>query len=271
MTATTPQPIEREEGRERFGDDPENYDSARPPYPSLLYDILVERCGLGPGTQTFEIGPATGLATRELLVRGAGPLVAIEPDRRLATHLSRWSVAAGEPVTVHRSTFESVRLRSGTFDLGVAATSFHWLDQPRGLRKVHRLLRPGGWWAMWWNIFGDPLGYDAFHEATGEMMDRLTGSIGGDPVFALEFDTRTAQLAAAGLDSVEHEVIRWTHRFTPESMRALYATFSNVTRLPRAEQEEILDEIARVAREDFGGIVDRTMLTAIYTARKPGG
>lgn len=121
---------------------------------------------------------------------------------------------------------------------------------------------------MWWNIFGDPTGHDAFHEATGGMMDRRTGSIGGNPVFALEFETRTSQLVAAGFDSVEYEVIRWVHRFTPETIRALYATFSNVTRLPRLEQQEILDEIARVAREDFNGVVDRPMLTVIYTARK---
>ncbi len=265
----SPPPLARREGRERFGDDPANYDRARPPYPERAYDILVERCGLGPGTRTFEVGPATGLATRELVARGAAPVVAVEPDPRLAEHLAAWGAAAGAPVKVRAASFESVRLRAAGYDLGVAATSFHWVDQARGLRKVHRLLRPGGWWAMWWNIYGDPLGYDAFHEATGKMMDRLTGSIGGNPVFALEFDVRAAQLAAAGFGSVEHEVIRWVHRFSPETMRSLYATFSNVTRLPPPDRDALLDEIERVARDEFGGIVDRPLITAIYTARKP--
>ncbi|MGH7754052.1 MAG: hypothetical protein ACREN5_14695, partial [Gemmatimonadales bacterium] len=55
----------------------------------------------------------------------------------------------------------------------------------------------------------------------------------------------------------------------PQTIRALYATFSNVTRLPRSGQESLLDEIERVARDDFHGTVDRPLLTAIFTARKP--
>jgi hypothetical protein len=101
------------------------------------------------------------------------------------------------------------------------------------------------------------------------MMDRITGSIGGNPVFALESETRTAQLAAAGFQSIEYEVIRWSHRFTAESIRALYTTFSNVTRLAVSDREVVLGEIERVAREEFGGAFDRPLLTAIYTARKP--
>jgi SAM-dependent methyltransferase len=262
-----PAPITIDEGRVRFGDDPGNYEAARPPYPSRVYEILTERCGLAPGIHAFEVGPATGLATRELATRGAN-VIAIEPDPRLAAYLASRSERERAPVTVRNSTFESARVRAGGFDLGAAATSFHWVDQPRGLSKVHRLLRPGGWWAMWWNIFGDPLGYDAFHEATTGIM-RRTGNIGGDPVFALESETRTSQLLAAGFDSIDCEIIRWVHRFTPETTRALYATFSNVTRLPPPDQEEILDQIERVARHQFDGIVDRTLLTVIYTARKP--
>jgi len=34
------------------------------------------------------------------------------------------------------------------------------------LTKVADLLRPGGWWVMVWNDFGDPDRTDPFHEAT---------------------------------------------------------------------------------------------------------
>jgi SAM-dependent methyltransferase len=266
-----PSPLTRREGRERFGDDPDNYDRARPPYPARVYEILVERCGLGERTRVFEVGAGTGLATRGLVALGAGPVVAVEPDPRLAAHLSASIAAPGTPVTVRNASFENVRLRAASFDLGIAATSFHWVDQRRGLAKAFRLLCPGGWWAMWWNIYGDPLGYDPFHEATGRMMDERTAPLGGRPVFALEVDTRQAELAAAGFESTQHDLIRWSHRFTPETTRALYATFSNVTRLPKPDRDSLLDEIERVAREDFGGVVHRPMLTVIYTARKPRG
>ena len=76
--------IAREEGRRVFGTDPETYDRARPGHAERVYEILVERCGLGPGTSVLEVGPGTGQATRRLLELGADPLVAIEPNEDLA-------------------------------------------------------------------------------------------------------------------------------------------------------------------------------------------
>jgi len=79
--------INRIEGRRAFGLDPAGYDQARPEYPSEVYHLLKERCGLRSGTRTFEIGPGTGLATKRLLRFGADPLLVVEPDERLADYL----------------------------------------------------------------------------------------------------------------------------------------------------------------------------------------
>jgi SAM-dependent methyltransferase len=85
---------------------------------------------------------------------GADPLVAIEPDNRLADFLCE--TIHSEALTVIRSTFEDAVLRGAGFDLGFSATAFHWLDEETALKKVAGLLRPGGWWVMVWNDFGDP-------------------------------------------------------------------------------------------------------------------
>ena len=52
--------------RRLFSGDPAGYERARPAYPSRVYEILTERCGLRPGAATLEIGPGSGLATRRL-------------------------------------------------------------------------------------------------------------------------------------------------------------------------------------------------------------
>ena len=264
--------VPREEGRSAFGADPANYDRTRPPYPGRVYEILEERCGLGVGSRCFEVGAGTGVATRELLARGAS-VVAIEPDPRLADFLRSAAGRLDDRLTVVEDSFEEVALPPGTFGLGVAATSFHWVDQGRGLRKVHDLLRPGGWWAMWNTVYGDALGHDAFHEATGALMQERTGvgptAPAGRPVFPLDTEQRLLDLREAAFVDSEYEVIRWVHSASASDVRALYATFSGVTRLPPADREDLLDEIERVAREQFGGVVHRTVLTAIYTARKP--
>jgi SAM-dependent methyltransferase len=144
--------IDRKFGRQAFGGDPRGYHAARPAYPAWVFEVLCERCGLAPNTATFEIGPGTGTATRRLLELGANPLVAVEPDDRLAAFL-RKSVA-DDALIVLTSTFEEASLLEASFDLGLSATAFHWLDEGQALAKVAKLLRPDGWWAMVWNIFG---------------------------------------------------------------------------------------------------------------------
>jgi hypothetical protein len=53
----------------------------------------------------------------------------------------------------------------------VSATAFHWLDEDPALVKIASLLRPGGWWAAIWNVFGDDSRPDPFHEATKELLE----------------------------------------------------------------------------------------------------
>jgi SAM-dependent methyltransferase len=264
--------MEREDGRRAFGGDPSGYDTARPGYPEPIYDNLRSRCGLARGTATFEIGPGTGKATSRLLQLGAAPLIAIEPDARLAAFLNeRYGDVPG--LTVLCSAFEDVALADGSFDLGVAATSFHWLERAASLRKIARLLRPGGWWAMWWYVFGDPERPDAFHEATQEILAPLgrspaNGPRGGTP-FALETDTRIAELKEVGeFVDISNEVIRLTVTLGTAEMRALFATFSEFTRLPPARRNQVLDALADVADRQFGGEVEKPIVIAIYTARR---
>jgi hypothetical protein len=110
-------------GREAFGLDPAGYHAARPAYPTWVYDVLSNHCGLRLNTATFEIGSGTGIATCRLLELGASPLIAIEPDNRLANFLEE--TLRLEALTVVRSTFENAVLPSAGFDLGFSATAFH--------------------------------------------------------------------------------------------------------------------------------------------------
>jgi trans-aconitate methyltransferase len=150
-------------GRRLFGNDPKAYAEARPDYPDTLYEQLITRCGLGRATCAFEVGPGTGIATLRLISLGVSRLQAIEPDPRLAAFLQE--TIGADSLEIDQASFEEALLPEESFDLGVAATSFHWLEQGTGLAKVYRSLKSGGWWAMWWNHFGseEP---DAFQQAT---------------------------------------------------------------------------------------------------------
>jgi SAM-dependent methyltransferase len=260
--------LDRSVGRTAFGGDPAGYHAARPAYPDWVFDLLRERCGLGPGRAVFEVGPGTGTATSQLLMLGAAPLVAIEPDARLADHLRR-TIPSGD-LEVRIEAFEDTQLADGTFDLGVAATSFHWVRAEPGLAQAGRLLRPGGWWSMVWNVFGDEARQDDFHEATAEVLgDRRSPSAGsgGRPDYGLDQARRRAELEASGLfQDVGFEVRPWTLILDAAGVRALYGTYSEINARTADERERVLDALVEIAERQFGGRVERNMLTALHTA-----
>ncbi len=259
--------LDRREGRRVFGADPANYQRARPAYPDWVYETLVDRCGLKPGAAVFEIGAGTGTATRRLLALGADPLVAIEPDARLAAFLRDDVADAALRVVV--SPFEDAELDRAGFDLGVSATAFHWLDEDAALARIAALLRPGGWWAMVWNVFGDDNRPDPFHEATETLLrGATTPSTGpGGVQFALDAKARRAALdRAGGFEAIEHRAESWSLLLDPDQTVALYGTYSNIN--VRPDREAVLAELGRIARDDFAGRVTRNMITSLFIARR---
>lgn len=259
------------EGRHVFGANSERYNSARPDYPLRVYEILREHGAAQKESRVFEIGAGTGQATEPLLALGC-KITAIEPDSRLADTLGNRLNHYGSSLEIIRSSFEDSLLPSATFDLGVAATSFHWLQSDTALTSVFELLRPGGWWSMWWTVFGDPANMDPFQHRTQALFQPLNLSpshaAGSNRPFALEKELRMAELQTAGFRDVVYEEIRWSPTLTTRQVVALTATFSPVSSLPEEERTRFLSQIEQISDEEFGGFVQRNFVTAIYLARK---
>jgi SAM-dependent methyltransferase len=256
-------------GRRAFGDDPAAYGAARPDYPDGLYQRLVARCGLGPGSAVFEVGPGTGIATRRLLALGAAPLVAIEPDRRLADYLR--GTVGDLALRVVDAAFEDAALEPAAFDLGAAATSFHWLEQAPALARVWSALKPGGWWAMWWHNFGidepDPFQAAIDHLFIGTIDSPSCGQA-GRPFFALDREARLNDLANAGFEAGEAETWRWSAVYDTARLVGLYSTFSTLNALAPPDRARFFREFTRICERQFGGRIERVYTTELYTARK---
>jgi SAM-dependent methyltransferase len=264
VTAIT---LARQFGRQAFGENPGSYHSSRPEYPDWVYATLASVCGLRRNAAVFEIGAGTGTATRRLLDLGADPLTAVEPDQRLADFLRTNNPDKALRVVV--APFEEAALEQRAFDLGVSATAFHWLDEGLALAKIASLLRPGGWWAAVWNVFGDDSQPDLFHEATKEILGPPANPAAGERgiPFGLDFAARLAALKRSGaFDVVENRISRWPLVLDADQTVALYATYSNVSARP--DRETVLAEIGRIARDVFMGRVVRNMTTSLYIARR---
>jgi SAM-dependent methyltransferase len=219
----------------------------------------------------LEIGPGTGQATRRLLAVVDGPLVAIEPDPRLADFLQ--ASLGRHHVDVRVTTLEDAQLQTCGYDLAAAASSFHWVDEGPGLAKLRDALRPGGWVSIWWTSFGDEARPDPFRLALDPLFEHVpdgpSAPSEGRPGFARDAELRLAALADAGFEDAAHDEMRWAEAWDTAGIRGLYSTFSPFGALDPAHREELLDAIARIAKDEFGGRVERPLVTSLYTARKP--
>lgn len=122
----------------------EKYRQTRPSYPATMIDWLLASAGLKPGQVVAEFGAGTGILTQLLLERGL-KITAIEPNAAMRAQSrvpgAKWL----------EGTFEDSNLASQSQDWAVAGQAFHWADPVRSLPEIHRILKPGGVFAVLWN------------------------------------------------------------------------------------------------------------------------
>lgn len=254
-------------GRQLFGSDPEAYHEARPDYPDALYELLVP----APDGDVLEVGAGSGIVTRRLLGLLRGHVLALEPDHRFRSMLERLALAHPGRLTVLEEPFETADLPPESFGLVVIATAYHWLDPDARAGLLRALLQPGGRAALFWNVFGDPSLADPFHDATHALLDGLSSSPSGssdEMPFALRHSEREKELAAAGFAELDYRELHWPLTLNPAEVRRLYATFPTISTLAADHREAVLDELARIAAESFGGRVTRNMTSVGYLFEK---
>lgn len=122
---------------------------------------------------------------------------------------------------------------------------------------------------MVWNVFGVYDRYDAFHEATKELLAGPVSPAEGPGMlaFGLDFESRIAALErTSAFDSIEYKITEWPWVLDATQTVALYSTFSNIK--IRTDKDMVLAELGRIASEQFANGVTRNMATCLYIARR---
>ena len=248
----------------------ELYEQTRPGYPTQLFDDLAVLLGVAaPPVRVLEIGAGTGQATRGLLARGWG-VVALEPGRELARVMRRVLAGCGDVVVVG-STFEQWRGDDASFDLVLAATSWHWLDPTIACAKAARLLRSGGTLAVLATAHVlPPAGGDSFfcqvedtYDAVG-MSDRRGGPPSPDAVLAPD---------VASIDDSGHFEPAAVHRYisewsyTTEEYLALLNTYSGHIAASPQQRGTLYADIRRRIDSRPSRTVRKHYLHLLQTAR----
>jgi SAM-dependent methyltransferase len=223
------------------------YARTRPDYPAAALDRLVLATGLTPGSDVLDLAAGTGKLTVALVARGLR-VVAVEPLPRMRAQLERELSGA----VVLDGTAEQIPLEDASFDVVCVAQAFHWFEPRAAVAEVARVLRPGGWLALLWNLWdlGDPMqvALDRIVGplATGRIRNLTTGNhpYGAWPAALAESGAFAAAERARFPHTVELDALSTAERV---------ASISQVQAAPEPERQAAIARARELVAELPGG------------------
>jgi SAM-dependent methyltransferase len=235
---------------ESFGAEAGRYDRARPSYPAALVERIVA-ASPGRGRRVLDVGCGTGIVAR--LFQAAGcDVLGVDPDARMAGH------ARERGLEVEVATFETWATNGRAFDTVVSGQAWHWVDPVAGAAKAAAALRPGGRFAVFWNVFQPPAGLGkAIAEAYRRVLPDLPSGRWDRPFLEI-YETMGAKTAdgmrqAAAFGEPEQWRFTWERPYTRDEWLEQVPTFGGFSRIPPDRQEQILAGIGAAIDAAGGG------------------
>lgn len=134
---------------ERFSDRVADYVRYRPTYPTALVDWLRKAHGVTPEWRVADIGAGTGISSKMFLDAGHR-VIAVEPNAAMRSAAAEW-LGSDPNFRAVNGRADATTLDDGSTDLVSVAQAFHWFDPDKTRHEFHRILRPGGLAAIYWN------------------------------------------------------------------------------------------------------------------------
>jgi SAM-dependent methyltransferase len=215
---------------EGFARSAEAYERGRPGYPREALELLLSR--LPAGADVLDLAAGTGALTRPLLDAGL-QVVAVEP-------VAEMRAALPGSVRALDGTAEAIPLGDEDFDAVVVGQAFHWFDGDAALAEIHRVLRPGGLLALFWNV---RIREHPLHAAIDELIDPYRGETPSHATSAWRtaFDRTTL---FGGLE--EHEFPN-VQELDADGVAARVASISFVAALDPQARERVLERARALA------------------------
>lgn len=144
------------------------YVEGRPRYPTALIAASAAAAEWRQDSRVLEIGSGPGTATQDFAATLGGRFTCVEPNADFVT-IARDVLARFPDISFQTSTLEKADL-AGPFDIVLAASSFHWIDQKRGVQRIEQFIAPHGFVVLLWNKEPQPVAQQA--EAVDEAFQR---------------------------------------------------------------------------------------------------
>jgi len=245
----------------------DQYDAARPSYPPSVFDELERRTGPLRGRLVLDFGAGTGIASRQLVARGA-TVVSLD----IGEQMLRRARVRGPQVPCVVADGHRMPVRDAAVGLLTFAQAWHWFDGPRATAEVARVLRPGGYWAAWWNrasATGERW-FDRYEELLERECPGYTWRRRLDT--ELEPDWSGDQVRARGpVEPAGTLVVPWMRHVSVTDWLTDERSKSYIIALEPAVRESVLAEVAAIIGAQFpdGRLAVRYETTLILARKAP--
>lgn len=225
-----------------FGQVADDYERWRSGYPDAAVDWLAPPAP----ARVADVGAGTGKLTSLLLARGL-TVEAVEPDARMLAVLARENPTA----RTHLADSAALPVEDQSLDAVVAADAWHWFDVDATLPELRRVLKPGGWLGLVWNVVAPPV-----EQWEVELAEAR---------FELQQPASERPLPYFADDELELATFPWTWELTPDHRAATLATSSMVIAMTADERETCLAD-ARAQLQRACDVLGRTSVAIRYDA-----
>lgn len=263
-------PYSRE--RRSFDTVADTYERFRPGYPAPLVEDIIKTAGIDARSSVLEVGSGTGKAT-EPFARLGSSILCVEPGERLVA-VAHSKFAAFPNVRYACARFEDWCAGSETFDLVLSAQAFHWVRRDMGAAKAADVLKPGGYLALFWNL------YPGLEGPLADDMQRVYAAVASDLAARPAPQADLKEAIASRLAIIEQanrerpryspvQILRfpWSQVYTTAQYIGLLNTYSDHICLEPQVRTRLLDGIA-AAIDAHGGTIERPYVAVLFLARK---
>jgi SAM-dependent methyltransferase len=243
----------------------EIYHGIRPSYPPPMFDELFRLLPSHPAV--LEVGPGTGQATRDLLIRGAN-VHAVEIGPAMAAKLRE--VLPSPALTVIVGDFEEVDVGEHGFDAVFSATAYHWISPKAQVDRPAIVLKPGGRVAIVdLNQVSSPedKGFFAAAQPIYERYgDGHTGPRAPDRN-AVDPPIHRMLRGDRRFSNVELRAYDWDQTYSAADYRKLMLSNSITQMMTPPARQGLLDDMENFIRRQYADQVTRPLVVTLTTAR----
>ncbi len=186
-----------------------------------------------------DLGAGTGKFTKLLSTITEAKIIAIEPVEGMRTKFA--SVLPN--IEIQSGSAEQIPFLDNSIDAIVAAQAFHWFNGTRALPEIHRVLKPGGYLGLIWNV------RDEARSWVAKLTKIIDPYEGGAPRYKSgkwNENFKTSQLFTV-LNQAQYD---HTQLGTPETVLDRVASISFISALPSQSRECVLDEVRSLLQSD---------------------